>query len=82
MYLFSMGRHGSHTKREVNTVFGSMSVVGGFITAAFYGTFYTYLYLTRPFIELKLARAFENIIAESTSTEIEGFDERFARNLR
>ena len=52
---------GIYFKRMVGTIFDKMSVIGGFITAVYYSTFYAYLFLTSPDTTLKLAQFFDAV---------------------
>ena len=60
--MFNMGREGIKSHREVDSIFTALSLVGGFATCMFYGTYYTYWFITGPITELKLAYAFEKIV--------------------
>ena len=60
--MFNIGREGTKSKREADSVITAMSLLGGFITAMYYATYYTYMYITAPITELKLAYAFEKIV--------------------
>lgn len=53
--MFSMGKIGRESKREVIPILTAMSLVGGFITTMYYMTYYSYRFLTDPDTDLSLA---------------------------
>ena len=62
MYLFGVGSKGTKSTRIVGTLMGAMSLIGGFVTSMYYLTSYSYMFLTGPHSEIKLAERFEEIV--------------------
>lgn len=60
--IFNLGREGTKSRREANSILNALSLIGGFVTTMYYITFYSYKFLTTPVTELKLAYAFEKIV--------------------
>ena len=60
--MMNLDSNGKKSQREADTVVMALSLIGGFVTAMYYGTFYSYLYITYPTTELKLAYSFEKTV--------------------
>lgn len=57
-----MDREGTTSTRELNSILNALSLIGGFVTTMYYSTYYSYIWITSPTTELKLAYAFEKIV--------------------
>ena len=61
IYLMGLDNQGLHTQRSVRDFVNAMSLVGGFMMTMYYTTYYTYMFVTNPFLELHLARGFAKL---------------------
>ena len=57
-----MGREGTKSFREFQSMLTALSLLGGFTSIVYKLTYYFYKFITGPVTELKLAYAFEKIV--------------------
>lgn len=64
--MFNMGGHGTRFERKIVDYLTAMSLVGGFFTSMYFMTRTAYQFFAGPFIDLKLAAAFDRIVYQDS----------------